>query len=267
MTLAAGPWYTSATFSTILSAAGVLAAVVIGVLGFWLLRLPLRRLLVFSMDASSLIADPSGALRNSQLQVIYAGQPVPTPNLVTFSLTSKSRTDIRRDDFDGGQPLVFDFGTSVALLASTAPGDADDWFSVDGSRILVGPRLIRRGQLIHLSLLANEPVQLEYQNSLAGVTLQEKRETDARRRTVATTMPVIAALRLPGWSGTHWPVRAIPAAAPGSSWLTGKSPRRSLRRAGRRWSCGRPCGQTDPMIRSASSCVPKMAAARCDGVC
>lgn len=199
MVLGAGPWYTSAASSTILSAAGVLAVVVIGVLSFWLLRLPLRRLLLVTIEAKSLIADPSGALRNSQLQVIYAGQPMATPYLVAFSLTSKSRTDIRRGDFDGDRSLVFDFGTPVALLASTVPGNQDnasDWFRVDGSRILVGPQLIRRGQSISLSLLTSEPARLEYQNSIAGVTLQEKREADARRRRAAATIPVIAALLL-----------------------------------------------------------------------
>ena len=177
MTLAAGPWYTSATSSTILSAAGVLAAVVIAVVTTKLVRRPLRRSLQFATEVQHLADGPPDR---------------PEPYLVTFSLANRSRADIRRDDFDGDNPLAFDFGTPVELLGAARPSNEDHArFHVQGNRILVGPALIRHGETLSLRLLTSKPPAVRIQNSLAEVSLREKR--GGHWRTVVT-IPLIGVL-------------------------------------------------------------------------
>lgn len=178
MTLAAGPWYTSATFSTVLSAAGVLAAVVIAVVTTKLLRRPLRRSLQYATEVQPLVGGP---------------QEMREPYLVTFSLANRSRADIRRDDFDGEEPVAFDFGTRVMLLGSARPGNEDRArFRVEGDSVKVGPALIRHGETLSLRLLTSKPPAVRVdQNSLAEVSLREKRGGYWR---TAVTIPLIGVL-------------------------------------------------------------------------
>jgi dipeptidyl aminopeptidase/acylaminoacyl peptidase len=174
----AGPWYSSAALSTTLSAAGVLTALAIGVIGFRFLRIPLQRFLVYSVETNPLLAETSAILDKSELRVIYRGEQLPSPYLISFSIVSRSRIDISGDEFFRDSPLVFDLGTPVTLLDTKVPereDHADDWFSVEGSNIQIGPAVIRRGKVISLELLANGPPRVKYQNPIAGVRLREEK--------------------------------------------------------------------------------------------
>jgi WD40 repeat protein len=219
MVLAAGSWYASATIWTIiLTAAGVAAAVVFGILTISLQR-PRRRLLVYTAEGRPLLAGPSAALQNPDLKVIYGGTPTSTPHLVSFSVLSKSRTDIRRDDFDGQKPLIFDLGTPiVALLASAPPGKngrAGDWFKIDGNAVNIGPVLIRSGQTIKLDLLTNAPPHVDLQNNLAGVTLIEEKGGQQGTKRRKAVVGAVAALVVASSLATGLVVHVL--ASPGAS--------------------------------------------------
>lgn len=193
MLLAAGPWYDSGTLWT---AAGVFATLLAAVIGALLTQRKPRRLLVYTARARKLLAGQSAALLSPDLQLAYHGSPLATPYLVSLSVLTKSRIDIRREDFDGGRPLIFDLGTPIAgVLASSVPGipgRTDDWFRVSGSSILMGPALIRKGQSISLDVLTDSPPKVTYQSDLAGVVVTEERAGEALiRRWKAVAMIVI----------------------------------------------------------------------------
>lgn len=197
MLLAAGPWYDSGTLWT---AAGVLATLLASVIGALLTQRKPRRLLVYTARARKLLAGQSAALLSPDLQLAYHGSPLATPYLVSLSVLAKSRIDIRREDFDGGRPLIFDLGTPiVGVLASSVPGipgRAGNWFRVSGSSVLVGPTLIRKGQSISLDVLTDSPPKVTYQSDLAGVVVTEERAGDAlmrRWKAVATIAIVVVA--------------------------------------------------------------------------
>jgi DNA-binding beta-propeller fold protein YncE len=148
-------------------------------------RQPDDRLLVYSAIATPFLADQIASLENSDLQVLYRNRTVTTPYLVSFSLLSKSREDIRREDFDGGRPLAFDLGTPITgLLDASVPDTKDraaDWYKIDGNSILIGPVLIRPGQSIRLKLLTQDSPDIDCHSNIAGADVMKEEAASGKR--------------------------------------------------------------------------------------
>jgi len=111
--VASGPLYTSAA---VIGWAGVLVVVVSIIAGFlmWRLGIP-RRKLMYSAEITSLIAT-SRVGPDPKLSVVYDGTAITDPYLISLRLESRSRRDIGNDDFNGGDPLVFDLQAPTAQI-------------------------------------------------------------------------------------------------------------------------------------------------------
>lgn len=125
------------------------------------------------------------------LEVTLRGDPLYDPHVTAIRIQSRSRRDIRGSDFENGEPLQFRLGSPVLrTLAADTGGDDMPKIPVgtEGSAVLVGPALIKRGQVISIDLLTDGPVKLTCPNpSLADVTVRETRPSEggeplARRR-------------------------------------------------------------------------------------
>jgi len=175
MIIAAGAWYASGEFWTV--AAPCAAAIAAAALGAWITKRNPRRLLVFTARSRQLLAEQSTALRDAGLQVMYQGNPVATPYLVSLSVLNKSRTDILRKDFEGQQPFTFDLDTPIlgvfAYTVPGIPGRPSDWFRVEGSRVRIGPVLIQKGKSIGVEVLTKAAPKVAYQSNLAGIDVRE----------------------------------------------------------------------------------------------
>lgn len=151
-------WYAS---GTVWGAAGVVAALLsIVVLAWVALRIayPKRRLL-YSMPVVTPLLN-AGPDLPCDLEVRCGGAILRYPHVATVKLINKGRNDIRRDAFDGGEPLRLDVGATIieCLQIATWPsGRHKPLVKVQGSTLLIGPSLLGRRQTITFSMLVDGP--------------------------------------------------------------------------------------------------------------
>jgi hypothetical protein len=179
--LAAGHWYTS---GAVIGWVGVAVAAVIGVSAvvMWRLGMPSKKIL-YAARATSLLSTP-GSL-DASLEVRYDGKPVHAPIVVSLRVESRSRRDIGADDFDSDLPLVFDLGAEILAPVGVNSLEAyldDERLQFTGSKVLILPRLIRKGTLLHIDLLASGEFALTPKNPIRDVRLST---SSARSRSAA----------------------------------------------------------------------------------
>jgi hypothetical protein len=116
--LASGHWYTSGAFWG--AASGVLAVIVMGVLGSWVVwrsANPNKQLVYSVSEPTPLVAsEPLGSAGTGLLSVTYNEMPLTNPYVVTIEVNSRSRRDIRSSDFDGNRPLIFSLDADVKAV-------------------------------------------------------------------------------------------------------------------------------------------------------
>jgi hypothetical protein len=200
--LASGPWYTSGTFWTGAGVVAVLIGVVVAVV-LWRLGPP-KPVLVYSMPvAASLVTrDAPGSLAPSDLQVLYKGEELRDPHLVSILVENRSRRDIRASDFDQDRPLAFDVGAGiVALLAASGAGvvtvtssrlpTADD-AAPGRDQVLIAPTLIRRREPITIELLTEGQPTLTCVSPLADIKVTDRGASDRRRQILLAALVIAA---------------------------------------------------------------------------
>jgi hypothetical protein len=188
--LAAGQaehWYQSPIFWAV---AGVGAVVIVGVAGILVTYIvsTASRHLTYAMP--TVTALPGSLSQRPGIELTYQGERITQPRILEIRLTSSGRKDIGSDSFNDRKPLVLDVGAKiVTLLGSTATPEGASPPAVEfrETALLVGPDLIRKGQLTTFTLLADGPApSLNCQSPLIDVKV-------ARERT-ATLPPFIEAL-------------------------------------------------------------------------
>ena len=150
----------SGTFWSAAAVVVALAAILVAVL-IWRLGPP-RCLLLYSLDSDTALLSSHARARaaGAELQIILGGQELSDPR-VSLQIASYGRRDIRVDDFSEARPLVLDLAAPILkVLASDMGGDKmpEVMTTIDGSRVMLGPGLIKRRQLISLDLLTDGPV-------------------------------------------------------------------------------------------------------------
>jgi hypothetical protein len=158
--LASGSILPSGTFwagaAVAIAVVGIVVAVVL-----WALGSP-RRLLVYNLDSDTAMFSSAARQRaGAAVEVTVGGQVVVDPHVVSFRVESRSRRDVRPDDFTDARPVVFEMTAPVVkLLDSNTGGEAMPVVpvAVDGSRLTVGPGLIKSKQSIKVDLLTDGPV-------------------------------------------------------------------------------------------------------------
>jgi uncharacterized membrane protein len=172
--LASGAWYAS---GTVFAAAGVLVALVALTVSaaLTLYSLPHGRLVYGLLSAESLL--PAATLA-SDLQISYKDQILDDPQLLVVQLANEGGRDIPTSSFDDGRPLIFDLNVEIVAVLRNALGrnSAAIKIEYEGSRLKIGPNLIRRGDVIQLAILASgHRAYLTVQSPLIEVSVQESR--------------------------------------------------------------------------------------------
>jgi hypothetical protein len=143
------------------TAVGALAIVVSVVL--WVLGSP-RRLLVYNLDSETALLRSDARLRTgADLEVTVNGEVVADPYVASFRVESRSRRDIRPEDFAGARPVIFEMAAPILKLLDTdTGGDAmpEVPISIDGSRLTIRPSLIKSKQAIKVTVLTDGPVSV-----------------------------------------------------------------------------------------------------------
>lgn len=114
-----------------------IAALVVSILNYR--RMSPKRAVEYRINVVPLIRRTQ-ALSN-RITVLFDGEDVPNPHVVYVQIRATGRVDIRRDDFDGKQPLLFRVGRKTRPLEGSANAER---FSLDGDNLIFHPTLIAR---------------------------------------------------------------------------------------------------------------------------
>src|SRR5215475_5184817 len=180
MATAAGHWYTSGTFWTIVSIA---VALIIGIATFLVTWAPRQRLLY---DAARVTPLLTAAADVQNLKVLHRGHAVSRPHLMQINLTSKGRRDIPSSAFDRGRPLAFDVGARIVEVLQTVCEPASSptpRVTYEGMTLRLGPELIGRRQTIVISLLVDgSEAHLTCKQATIAQVSVARRDLDLARR-------------------------------------------------------------------------------------
>jgi hypothetical protein len=138
-------------------------------------------------------------LSPGQIEVLHEGQRLAEPRVVTVRFVSRGRRDIGSTDFDGGRPLVINLGVPIVkrLTIETVPNMPEAAFAVDGTRLLVGPCVVRKRQVMTITFLVDGgPVKLSHQDDPLDVAVREgtaDADQDRQRKYLRTSIVVALA--------------------------------------------------------------------------
>ena len=153
MTVASFPW------ATLWGAVSGLCAFITGALTIILWRLSnRRRVLLYSTPVvTSLLSAHVTHMPEGDIHVMFKGQPLTDPHLVTLRVESRSRKDIANGDFNADKPLVIRLGTSFAAPVSEPTEVLVDKLNIENSDISIGPCFIQRGLVVLLQFITEGP--------------------------------------------------------------------------------------------------------------
>ena len=157
--LASGSFHLSGNFWAPLA---VVVAVLVPVI-IWRLGTP-SRLLLYSLvsDTALLTSHARARTAGAELQIILGGQELTDPHFVALRIESRSRADVRPEDFTAGRALMFELAAPILkVLDADTGGEAmpEVPTGADGTRVTIGPALINRRQVITLGLLTDGPAE------------------------------------------------------------------------------------------------------------
>ena len=129
----------------------------------------------FALDIPLLLGAPEHSMQH--LKVLYKGEPLNEPRVLLVRLISRGRKAITRENFDGDNPLTFDFGARVVALlgAGTKPKSATlPDLGTDQTKLEVWPSLILKRQTITVGVLVDgTPSGITCNRRLADVDIWE----------------------------------------------------------------------------------------------
>jgi hypothetical protein len=177
--VASGTFYTDQTFW---AAAGVAAAVLVGLGAIWAMFRSAhpRRRLHYTVRASRLVPRPM----DGGLEIRRNGTLLTDPHYVEVVLANPGRRDIPSGAFDRGEPFWVDLQVTYLELVRTesSPGSARvPQARVSGSHLSIGPGLISSGATITYLLLVDTEPAYHCHHSLVDVKVQHVAATQPRR--------------------------------------------------------------------------------------
>lgn len=160
----------------------------------WRAGFPPKKLLTYRLsEPTSLVSSESLGPAQAELSVTYSGSELSNPYVVTLYVESRSRRDIRSADFDQGTPLVFDLGAKILAVVGGEESKPPAYTIVD-NQVKIPPCLIRRGQLLRISLLTDGKPGLTYDSPLVDVKVQLSTESYGRYNFSASGAGIIGGL-------------------------------------------------------------------------
>jgi hypothetical protein len=169
---AAGHWYTSATFLTVLG----LVVSLLSSVGTWLTLVAMnpKRRLLFGIRAVVPMVTAPEELRND-LQVFHRRTRLTEPRLVEIQFVGRGRRDIPASLFEG-EPIRLAVGPQIVRVlkvTSSEPSRPLPKVVPDGTSLLIRPSVIGKRQEICINLLVDGPQpQLTWQSPLPDVDVR-----------------------------------------------------------------------------------------------
>jgi len=135
----------------------------------------------------------SGEVRTGEDRAVEIQTPSVASGIPAEDNGDGSRRDIRREDFDGGEPLLFKLHTVFATPTDYSGGpDMNFTLSSDGE-VTISPSLIRRGIIFDADLITDGKPRLEYSSQLADEEIREGRPSVSLARGTWAVIAVAAA--------------------------------------------------------------------------
>lgn len=104
-----------------------------------------RRRLHIDHHAAPMINTVPG-YADPKLKVTYEGEEIVNPHLVTLRIINLGPTDITASHFHEGDPLVVTLNCRSYAITGTPYPDSTTFGSLDDGTILLGPRLMKKGE-------------------------------------------------------------------------------------------------------------------------
>jgi hypothetical protein len=125
------------------------------------------------------------------LKVTYGDQQVKAPTIVNVSLTNAGSKDIPSEAFDDGRPIVVDIGVNIlAELPATGDPLPEGKVQISGSRLTVGPWLIRAKGWISTALMADGvPQAIQIENPLINGDISSGLKDQTTSESYYASMP------------------------------------------------------------------------------
>jgi hypothetical protein len=196
-------------------------ALTVAVLAYARLAVPKRRLLIIAQPATPLLQRIDHGAR---ISIEYDQLPVGSPHTTVLGVRSTGRNAITTAHFDQGRPIVVDFGVPVIDVLELSGSVT---VRSDGTRVLIGPDLIRPTEVIEAHLLTDgSPTLRVSETPVVDHLIDTKVEyvrpgqmpkQKQRVQAALTAAALAAALTLAGWLiwlWTHQPPDAEMTATP-----------------------------------------------------
>lgn len=178
-------------------------ALVMGAFGVYYGRkalFPPKRQLTYLMERSSPIVDRSVLdPGSSAIEVRRNGVPLVDPHLIVVWVKNTGRHAIASEQFDQGRPLELDLHVPIVELLTAESGEAQpvvDACAVSGKSVLFGPELIKKGQIVTFTVLAEGSADLVVREHFIDVRMKvgDPPGTGAVGVFILAALPGLAAL-------------------------------------------------------------------------
>lgn len=148
-----------------------------------------RGLISYSMPVAAPLL--RGQWRGTQyehpdLTLMLEGKQVSDPYVVGLRVENRSRRDIRTTDFEERSPLTFNFSAKILSASPDTTNAAPETtgFQIIDNEVQILPALIRKGELLRLTILTDGPPKLSVSNPIADVDVREQDSKDRQDRAV-----------------------------------------------------------------------------------
>jgi uncharacterized membrane protein len=157
MNLLADSWYASGLF---LGVAGIVVTFVAGAIGVWAAfrAADLRQVVTFEVQTIAPFLTEAARDACGDVELHLDGKILNEPQVLDIRVANRSRRDIASSDFDQGRVLRLDVAVPVIKLLRFTSVPAEfrpPRVEIDGTALVLGPDLIKRGQSFVFSLLVD----------------------------------------------------------------------------------------------------------------
>jgi hypothetical protein len=140
--------------------------------------------------STSLLSSNSAA--TSELVVMSPNKKIVSPYLTTLVVQNAGDLDVSSEHFDQGRPIVFNLRVPIIKVVNASGRESSaPRYNAEGSSIIIGPDLIRRGTAIKLEVLTDGRPEMVSSDPLIDTSLivangliQRRAKTSIRRNRV-----------------------------------------------------------------------------------
>jgi hypothetical protein len=168
--LASGGWEAAAIWTPLLGLSRLALTSLLVVLT-WRLLPKQQRLFYSVFETPMLTGIGSFARTEPKVKVLVDDAEIAAPRVVTVRLVLRAAHDLPESAFDGGKPLVIDFGSRVVATEAVI-GNRPEWAdakTIANSAVHIRPMMLRKSEILQFAAIIDGPVHLKVTNPLLDV--------------------------------------------------------------------------------------------------